>query len=155
MENVIYEIKPLLKDGVAFKKAHVNFMGGRSKENQEMLSQALATAEALPQKDQVIAGIFNHIHGERKSFNEVADVKDVFVAKGVEAATFDKYYKSFGVRTKAKKMSKEQEFFKSKGALGSVPTFIVNGKYKVNFGRKSGISSAEDMANLINYLAQK
>ncbi|ATC97535.1 MULTISPECIES: thiol:disulfide interchange protein DsbA/DsbL [Pseudoalteromonas] len=155
MENVIYDIKPLLKDGVAFKKAHVNFMGGRSKENQEMLSQALATAEALPQKDQVIAGIFNHIHGERKSFNEVADVKDVFVAKGVEAAIFDKYYKSFGVRTKAKKMSKEQEFFKSKGALGSVPTFIVNGKYKVNFGRKSGISSAEDMANLINYLAQK
>ncbi|WP_372768929.1 thiol:disulfide interchange protein DsbA/DsbL [Pseudoalteromonas sp.] len=155
MENVIYDLKPMLDKNVTFKKAHVNFMGGYSKENQEMLSQALATAEALPQKEQVIAGIFNHIHGERKKFNEVADLKDVFASKGVDETTFEKYYKSFGVRTKAKKMNKEQEFFKSKGALGSVPTFIVNGKYKVNFGRKSGIASAEDMAKLINYLAQK
>ena len=155
MENVIVDLKPLLNKNVKFKKTHVNFMGGYSIENQDMLSQALATAEALPEKDKLVAGIFNHIHGERKKINEVADVKDIFVAKGVDAAKFEKYYKSFGVRTKAKKMNKEQNFFKGKGALKSVPTFIVNGKYRVNFGGKTGISSAEDMAKLINFLAQK
>ena len=155
MENVIVDLKPLLNKNVKFKKTHVNFMGGYSIENQDMLSQALATAGALPEKDKLVAGIFNHIHGERKKINEVADVKDIFVAKGVDAAKFEKYYKSFGVRTKAKKMNKEQNFFKGKGALKSVPTFIVNGKYRVNFGGKTGISSAEDMAKLINFLAQK
>lgn len=155
MESIVADIKPLLNEGVKFKKTHVNFMGGRSKENQDMLSQALATAEALPEKDTLIAGLFNHIHGERKSINEVADIKDIFVAKGVDATKFDKYYKSFGVRTKAKKMEKQQQFFNGKGALKSVPTFIVNGKYKINYGREVGIASAEDMAKLINYLAQK
>ena len=155
MENVIVDLKPLLNKNVKFKKTHVNFMGGYSIENQDMLSQALATAEALPEKDKLVAGIFNHIHGERKKINEVADVKDIFVAKGVDAAKFEKYYKSFGVRTKAKKMNKEQNFFKGKGALKGVPTFIVNGKYRVNFGGKTEISSAEDMAKLINFLAQK
>lgn len=155
MENVVYDLKPLLNKNVKFKKTHVNFMGGRTTENQDMLSQALATAEVLPEKDQLVAGLFSHIHGERKQINELADIKDIFVAKGVDAAKFDKYYKSFAVRTKTKKMTKDQAFFKSKGALRGVPTFIVNGKYKLNVGRKSGIASAQDLANLINYLAEK
>ena len=155
MENVIVDIKPLLSKNIKFKKTHVNFMGGHSKENQNMLSQALVTAGTLPEKDKLIAGIFNHIHGERKGINEVADIKDIFVARGVDATKFDKYYKSYGIRTKAAKMAKEQDYFQGKGALRSVPTFIVNGKYKLNFGGKTGISSAEDMAKLINFLAKK
>ncbi len=155
MENVLIDVKPLLNKEVKFKKTHVNFMGGRSKENQEMLSQALAVAEAFPQKDKIIAGLFKHIHGERKSINELADVKDIFVAQGVEEAKFDKYFKSFSIRTKAKKMQKDQEFFKGKGALKGVPTFIVNGKYKLNVGGKNGVRSPEDMASLINFLATK
>lgn len=155
MESVVVDIKPLLNEGVKFKKTHVNFMGGYTKENQNMLSQALVTANTLPEKSELIKAIFNHIHGDRKRINEMADIKDIFVAKGVDAAKFDKYYKSYGVRTKAAKMAKQQDNFQSKGALRSVPTFIVNGKYKLNFGGKTGISSAEDMAKLINFLAKK
>lgn len=155
MEGILADVKPLLNKDVKFKKTHVNFMGGRSTENQEMLSQALAAAEALPQKDNIVAALFKHIHTERKSINEVADVKDIFVAQGVAADKFDKYFKSFGIRTKAKKMLKDQDFYKNKGALRSVPTFIVNGKYKINVGGKSGVRSPEDMAKLINFLAAK
>ena len=42
-----------------------------------------------------------------------------------------------------------------KGALKGVPTFIVNGKYRVILGADSGISDAKSMADLINYLADK
>ena len=39
--------------------------------------------------------------------------------------------------------------------LKGVPTFIVNGKYRVILGADSGISDAKSMADLINYLADK
>ena len=130
-------------------------MGGNTAENQQMLTQALATAEVLPQKDKIIAAIFNHYHGKRNKFNDVADVKDIFVAQGVDADKFDKLYQGFSVRTKAAKMKRDQDFFKEKGALASVPTFIVNGQYKINFGGKTGIASAEDMNKLITYLNNK
>ena len=154
-EQVVYDLKTLLPKDIAFKKSHVDFMGGNTAENQQMLTQALATAEALPQKDKIIAAIFNHYHGKRNKFNDVADVKDIFVAQGVDADKFDKLYQGFSVRTKAAKMKRDQDFFKEKGALASVPTFIVNGQYKINFGGKTGIASAEDMNKLITYLNNK
>jgi thiol:disulfide interchange protein DsbA len=53
------------------------------------------------------------------------------------------------------KMKREQTYYQDKGALRGVPTFIVNGKYKLNLGRETGITSPEDIGKLINYLASK
>ncbi|MBB1407268.1 MAG: thiol:disulfide interchange protein DsbA/DsbL [Pseudoalteromonas nigrifaciens] len=155
MEPLVAEIKPMLDKGVKFKKSHVDFVGVRDTEHQQMISQALATAEVLPQKDKIIAAIFSHIHTKRANFNELADVKDVFVAQGVDGDKFDKLFKSFSVRTLSSKMKRDQDYFKEKGALRGVPTFIVNGKYKLLLGRESGISEPADITNLINYLASK
>ncbi|GAP74371.1 Thiol:disulfide interchange protein DsbA precursor [Pseudoalteromonas sp. THAF3] len=154
-EGLLMDVKPKLSKDVDFKKSHVNFMGGRSTENQDMLSQALATAEVLPQKDKLIAAMFSHIHTKRAKFNEVADVKDIFVANGVDGDKFDKLFKGFAIRTKASKMQRDQEYFKEKGALRGVPTFIVNGKYRLLLGRESGVTDPEDIAALINFLAKK
>ncbi|WP_273047325.1 thiol:disulfide interchange protein DsbA/DsbL [Pseudoalteromonas sp.] len=155
MEGLISEFKPSLDKNVKFKKSHVDFVGVRDPENQQMMSQALATAEVLPQKDKIISAIFNHIHTKRAKFNELADVKDIFVAQGVDGGKFDKLFKSFSVRTLSSKMKRDQDYFKEKGALRGVPTFIVNGKYKLNLGKESGITKPEDISKLINYLANK
>ncbi|MCF6438360.1 thiol:disulfide interchange protein DsbA/DsbL [Pseudoalteromonas luteoviolacea] len=154
-EGLIEEFKPKLDDGVKFKKSHVDFIGSRDPEHQKMIATALATAEVLPQKKQIVSAMFNHIHTKRGNFNELADIKDVFVAQGVDGAKFDKMYKSFSVRTKASKMARQQKQLQEKGALSSVPTFIVSGKYKLVLGRDSGITSPDDIAKLINYLASK
>lgn len=154
-ESLLDEVKPKLDKSVKFKKSHVDFVGVRNAENQQMISQALATAEVLPQKDALIAAMFNHIHAKRAKFNELADIKDVFVAQGVDGDKFDKVYKSFSVRTMSSKMKREQTYYQEKGALRSVPTFIVNGKYKLNLGRETGITAPEDISKLINYLAAK
>lgn len=154
-EGLLADLKPMLDKNIKFKKSHVDFMGGRTKENQQMLSQALATASTLPQKDKIVGALFNHYHGKRNKFNSVADIKDIFVVQGVDGAKFDKLYKSFSVRTMTSKMKKDQDYFKNKGGLNSVPTFIVNGKYKLLLGKKSGVSSAETMNDLISYLAKK
>ncbi|MEM0515098.1 thiol:disulfide interchange protein DsbA/DsbL [Pseudoalteromonas sp. YIC-827] len=154
-EGLLRDVKPKLNEGVSFKRSHVNFMGGRTAENQDMLSQALATASVLPEKELLVAAIFNHIHNKRSQFNEMADVRDVFVANGVDAQKFDKLFEGFAVRTKASKMQRDQEYFKEKGALKGVPTFIVNGKYRLILGRDSGVTEPDDIAALINYLAKK
>mgnify|MGYP000530506962 CR=1 FL=1 len=154
-EALLVEVKPKLDTSIEFKKSHVDFVGVRDPENQQMISQALATAEVLPQKDAIIAAMFNHVHVKRAKFNELADVKDVFVAQGVDGDKFDKLYKSFSVRTMSSKMKRDQDYYKDKGALRGVPTFIVNGKYKLNLGRESGITEPEDISKLINYLAAK
>ncbi|MBQ4834153.1 thiol:disulfide interchange protein DsbA/DsbL [Pseudoalteromonas sp. MMG010] len=155
METLITEFKPKLDSNIKFKKSHVDFVGVRNEENQQMISQALATAEVLPQKDKIIAAMFNHIHVKRAKFNELADVKDVFVAQGVDGEKFDKLYKSFSVRTLSSKMKRDQAFYKEKGALRGVPTFIVNGKYKLNLGRDTGLTEPDEISKLINYLANK
>ena len=154
-EPVVKELKTLLKDGVKFKKSHVDFSGPRDPEIQTILAQGYATANVLPQKDALVAAVFNHIHGKRARINELADMKDIFVSQGVSAEDFDKYYNSFSVRTMASKMKRDQEYYQQKGALKGVPTFIVNGKYRVILGADSGISDAKSMADLINYLADK
>ncbi|MGO2477481.1 MAG: thiol:disulfide interchange protein DsbA/DsbL, partial [Pseudoalteromonas sp.] len=98
-EALLADVKPKLDKNIDFKKSHVDFVGVRNEENQQMISQALATAKVLPEKDAIIAAMFNHVHGKRAKFNELADVKDVFVAQGVDGDKFDKLYKSFSVRT--------------------------------------------------------
>lgn len=155
LEPLLNELKPRLDKNVTFKKSHVDFVGVRNPEHQKMITQALATAEVLPQKDKIVTAIFNHIHTKRASFNELADIKDVFIAQGVDSEKFDKLFASFSVRTLSSKMKRDQDYFQSKGALRGVPTFIVNGKYKLNLGGDSGVTSAEDISKLINYLASK
>ncbi|KZN51774.1 disulfide bond formation protein [Pseudoalteromonas luteoviolacea CPMOR-2] len=154
-EGLIDQFKPKLDDGVKFKKSHVDFVGVRDPKHQKMIATALATASVLPQKDDIVSAIFAHIHAKRAKFNELADIKDVFIAAGVDAAKFDKMYKSFSVRTKASKMARQQKQLQEKGALSSVPTFIVNGKYKLILSRESGVTSPDDIAKLINHLASK
>lgn len=154
-EPIVADLKTMLKEGVKFKKSHVNFVGPRDPEIQTVLAQGYATATVLPNSDKLVAAVFDHIHTKRARINELADMKDIFVAQGVTAEDFDKYYNSFSVRTMASKMTRDQEYYQQKGALKGVPTFIVNGKYRLILGADSGISDEKSMADLINYLADK
>lgn len=154
-EPIVTELKPMLNKGIKFKKSHVDFTGPRDPEVQTVLAQAYATASVLPQKEAIIKAIFDHIHVKRAKINELADMKDIFISQGVNAADFDKFYNSFAVRTKASKMKRDQQYYNKKGALTGVPTFIVNGKYRIIIGKDSGIKDAKSMAGLINYLAAK
>ena len=81
-------------------------------------------------------------------------MKDIFVAQGVDGTKFDKMYKSFAVRTNTSKMARMQQKWQEKRALTGVPTFIVNGKYKLRL-RESKTTTPEQISALINYLAAK
>lgn len=153
-EPLLDQVKPKLNEGVKFKKSHVDFVGSRDPEVQQIMAQSLALAEVLPQKDKLVSAIFTHIHAKRNKINELADMKDIFVAQGVEAEKFDKMYNSFAVRTNTSKMARMQQKWSEKRALTGVPTFIVNGKYKLRL-RESKTTTPEQISALINYLAAK
>lgn len=153
-EAVLDEVKPLLDKDVEFKKSHVDFVGSRDAKVQALLAQAMASAEVLPQKDKIIAAMFSHFHVKRGAVNEQADIKDIFVAQGVSAEEFDKVFTSFAVRTKAGKMAREQKYYSEKRALKGVPTFIVNGKYRLRL-TEAKIRDSKTIAELMNYLAKK
>lgn len=116
--------------GITFKKSHVDFLRAAGPEIQEYLTRALVTSNKL-NVPEVSTAIFNYIHKQRAVFTSVNDVKNIFLVHGVDAKTFDKAFNSFAVKAASKKMKKEQDELSRRRVLTSVPTFIVNGKYKI------------------------
>jgi protein dithiol oxidoreductase (disulfide-forming) len=151
-EPFFAKIKKDLPAGANFIRNHVDFLRAASPETQQMLSKALAVAQQLPNKEKLVAAIFNYIHVQRAKFGSEKDVRNVFVLNGVDGAKFDKLMKSFMVNAKAKKMKKNQDYFANKKALTGVPTIIVNGKYRVNAQALDKNDTEKDYKNLINYL---
>ena len=119
------------KNGFEFKKSHVDFLRAAGPEIQAMLTRALVAAERLD-APQASTAIFKYIHKQRAVFTKEKDIRNLFVLNGVDGDKFDKAFNSFAVKAAARKMKKEQDELSRRGVLRSVPTFIVNGKYKIN-----------------------
>lgn len=117
-------------EGYKFVKSHVDFLRGASPEIQMMLTKALITSEKL-NVPQVNDAIFNYIQTQRAAITGEKDIRNLFLINGVDGKKFDKVFNSFAVVAAAKKMKKEQDNLASKRILTGVPTFIVNGKYKL------------------------
>lgn len=118
------------KQGIEFKKSHVDFLRAAGPDIQALLTRALVASEKL-NKPEVSKAIFNYIHKQRAVFTSEKDVKNLFIVHGVSAEEFDKAFNSFPVKAAAKKMKSEQDRLARTRVLSSVPTFIVNGKYKI------------------------
>ena len=118
------------EQGYKFVKSHVDFLRAASPQIQQMLSKALITADKL-NAPQVNDAIFNYIQKQRAVISSEKDIRNLFVINGVDGEKFDKVYNSFAVTAGAKKMKKDQDEMSRKRILQGVPTFIVNGKYKV------------------------
>lgn len=149
-EPFVAELKESLDKGVKFQKIHVNFMPYASQEVQDEVTTGMLIAEALKQEDKLSAAIFNYIHKQRATVTGLKDIRNIFIINGVEPEKFDKMASSFGVKSMLGKNNKILEDYRRD--VNSVPTFIVNGKYKVQFGRNLTPSERID---LVNYLAAK
>ena len=149
-EPFVAELKKSLDKGVKFEKVHVNFMPYASKEVQDEVTTGMLIAKALKQEDKLSGAIFNYIHKQRATITGMKDIRNIFIINGVDSAKFDKMAKSFGVRSMLGKNNKVVEDYRSE--VRSVPTFIVNGKYKVQFGRDM---TQSERFELINFLAAK
>ena len=115
-------------------------------------SKAMILAELLWQDDKLNGAIFNYIHRQRAVFTSEKDIRNLFVLNGVDGEKFDKLIKSFSLNSKHKQLKKKQEDLARTGKLNSVPTIIVNGKYKVLTKHLDKSDQQGDYKRLVNYL---
>lgn len=144
-----------LPEGTAFKKYHVDFMGQASQEIQAGLTQAMILAKAKGKGDEVSKAIFEHIHVKHQPFASAEDIKAVAVGAGLDAAIYDKEINNFVVKSQTKLMQKSQADSSKAKVLDSVPTFIVNGRYKIINKSLDPANTEQDFKALIQFLLSK
>jgi thiol:disulfide interchange protein DsbA len=149
-EPIVKNIKSKLADDVEFKKVHVNFMGFTSEAIQDNATKAMMVGQALQKSDALNQAIFKYIHVSRASITGLQDLKNIFVANGVDSDEFDKMVTSFGVNSMLKMNNKLIQQYRKH--VSSVPNFIVNGKYQATFTRDM---DNNDISELIIFLSNK
>jgi len=151
----INSLEKTLPEGTVLKKYHVDFMGQASKEIQAGLTQALVLAKAKGKGAVVGKALFDHIHVKRQPFASADDIRSVVVAAGIDAAVYDKEINNFVVKSQTKLMQKEQEQYSKSKVLNSVPTIIINGRYKIINQALDKSNTEQDFKALVQYLLTK
>lgn len=151
----VNSLEKALPAGTGFKKFHVDFMPQAKPEIQQVLAQAMALGKAKGKGEQVAKALFEHIHVKRQAFANADDIKAVVVAAGLNAETYDKDVQSYAIKSQVKLMKKEQDSYSKNRVLDGVPTFIINGRYKINLGKLDTANTEQDFKALVNYLLAK
>ncbi|AOT06758.1 thiol:disulfide interchange protein DsbA/DsbL [Pseudoalteromonas luteoviolacea] len=137
---------------VPFEKIHVNFLGGLPPEAQSYLSYGYIIAKQFGVESPVVDQIFKTIHEQNGRFASMKDVQKLLEAHGVSAEKFDAALASMPVISAENAMQNDQKRFSESGALKSVPTFIVNDKYRVVI---NSLKSQAEFNELVKYLLEK
>ncbi|MDP7592125.1 MAG: thiol:disulfide interchange protein DsbA/DsbL [Litorilituus sp.] len=150
-EPLMNELIALLPADATFKKNHVDNMPGQNLLIEQALTKALITADILKVKEIIVPAIFKYIHTDKAKFYNEKDIKNIFLIHGVDENAFDKTFASFHVANQFKKMQKKTKYLRQQG-IGSVPTLIINGRYKP---LTNNIKSMDEYKKLISYLLNK
>lgn len=155
LDPLVQRVVQSLPEGTAFKKYHVDFMGGASKEVQAGLTLAMAVAKTQDKDEVLNSAIFRYIHVDRKNFANVEEIRDFAISHGIPADVYDKYSKNMVVRSQLRLIQKEQNELTKSRVLNSVPTFIVNGRFKIDISKLDNANQQQDLTAIINYLLTK
>ncbi len=128
-ESVAKQIKTNIPKDTQFIKAHVNFMGSSSAQAQNDATLGMLAARAMKQEELYNESLFNAIHQQRKSIAGLDDILAVFEAAGGDSQKLKKLASGFGIKSQVAKNNRLTR------GVRSVPTFIVNEKFKAKFGR--------------------
>jgi len=109
---------------------------------------AYFTYEALGIVDKMHAATFKAIHDDKKMLKTIDQLADFAASRGVDREKFIRASGSFGVRLKVQ----HQKKLDSDANINSVPTFLIDGRYRTGEGEAGG---KEQLAQLINYLVEK
>ncbi len=146
-----YAFEPLLENWEANLPEDVMFVRSPGMWNQmmEIHAQIYYVAEAMGVLDKIHHQAFTEIHQRGNYLQTEAQVKDLFVKQGVDAAEFDKTWKSFAINSKVKQAGTRMRDYGVRG----VPNLIVNGKYRISAG--GPVATQADMIKVAEYLIEK
>jgi len=150
-EPIINNLIANLPSDIIFNKNHVDGMPGKNLEIEQALTKALITADILNVNQHITPAIFSYIHKNKANLNSIKDIKNIFLLQGVEEKYFDKTFNSFAVKTRFNKAQLKTAALRKQGVT-TVPTVIINGKYKVETHK---ISNQTQYNALVTYLLNK
>ncbi|HCG69908.1 MAG TPA: disulfide bond formation protein DsbA [Gammaproteobacteria bacterium] len=146
-----YSFDPLLQrweedkpEGAAFSRLPAVFS-----DDWALMARAFYTAEILGVAEQMHGPLFQAIHVEPQNIRSEQVMAGLFnESAGVAEEAFSKAYNSFFVRSRVMQARSKSRAY----GLNSVPTMIVNGKYRVD-GRMAGSNQA--MLDVVNFLVER
>jgi len=110
-----------------------------------VLGRAYYAMQQLKLGEDVHRALFDAIHRDNKNLNDEASLTEFFAAQGVPREKFKEAFNSFDVDGKVGRANQMTRAY----GLEGVPTFIVNGKYRVD-GTSAG--SVEAMFTALDQL---
>jgi len=113
-----------------------------------VLGRAYYAMQQLKLGEDVHKALFDAIHRDNKNLNDEASLTEFFAAQGVPREKFKEAFNSFDVDGKVGRANKMTRDY----GLEGVPTFIVNGKYRVD-GTSAG--SVEAMFTALDQLVAR
>lgn len=147
-ESMFQEFAKGLPEGTSFKKSHVTYIPRDKPEVGNGIVQAFIAMEKLGKSKELTKVFFDYIHKEQKDIASLAAIKEIFVANGVTAEEFETAYNDKEVAAAATLM---QKAWMDK-QIESVPTLVVNGKYRVNM---RSLENTQQMDSLVKFLLKK
>lgn len=135
-------MKALIKQRpeVNLRRVHLPFGGSKAKFSQKVFA-VMQLLDAQNHKD----ATFNRIHIKRDTFDSDAEVISFFEELGYESKLIEGHLKSFTADSLIRKMNSEA----AKKQVKSVPTIIVNGKYKVE---NRSLNSSDQFLAVVSFL---
>jgi thiol:disulfide interchange protein DsbA len=145
-----YTLEPHIQRWLKTKPANAEFvrMPGILRDSWEPQGRAYYTFEALGVLDKLHTPFFKAIHEGQQNLNDEASVANFVAQHGVDQNAFRKAYRSFSVDAAVKNAIRLGERY----GLDSVPSIIVDGKYRTS-AAKAG--SYEALMDIVNFLVQK
>lgn len=147
-EGLIADFKKSLPSGTNFEKSHVTYLPKDNETVGEGIVRAFVAMEKLGKREELSRAFFSKIHLEQKDIASLGDIKKVFTENGVSSEEFDKVFNDAEVVKEASEMS---QLWLKKG-IASVPTLVINGKYRLNM---TSVKSLDELNALVSFLLKK
>ncbi len=145
-----YRMEPDLADWVEDNKDKTTFVRvpAISNDSWQILARAYYTTVVLGITEKNHLNVFHAVHDTHMNLNSVEKLAAYFDGKGTTAEEFTKTYKSAEVT----KLLAAADGIQRRYRVSSVPTLIINGKYRVKTSQQVGRSRILDV---VDYLVDK
>lgn len=128
-----------------FIKSHVSYIPKNDSLVAMSMVKAFVIMQELGVEETVSPQMFAAVHLGEDRIDSEEKIKNIFMINDVSSEQYDELYNSQDVYDKAKRMS---ETWLEK-RITSVPTLVVNDKYKINMG---SVASLDELIELTNEL---
>jgi len=115
------------------------------------LARVFYTAQALGVSDQVHIPLFTALHAFRRKLDSESALQGFFADYGVSADAFSRAYHSPRIDDELRR----SRIMGKRYGLRGVPTFTVNGRYRVDAGHVSGVPQLIDVLDYLVALEKK